>query len=143
MTKTVKTALIILSVSLNVAFIGAWAVMVAPSLVTGDSPAINRTEGSRDVHPANGERKLFYHHLDLTEEQITKLQERCSDFRKKMRKLRSDIGEKRKSLLQLLQERESNKKEISTLQSEIFSRQKKIQLSTSSRENLRSISFCF
>lgn len=128
MTNTTKYALIILSVSINVAFAGVWAVSVLPSWLSEKTPG---ADGSLDASASGAvsapEEKPFYRRLGVEGQQWQRLRRRHLNFRKKIHDLKEDMREKRRHLFQLLRAPEPDREAIEALQADIWEQQKRIQ----------------
>lgn len=109
--------LLILSVSLNIAFVGAWVVEAAR-----ESPASPETRNQ-----ACGGACPLHQRLNVTDEQWTQLEPRLTQFRSESEALCKDIQRLRGELIDLIASPEPDSTAIALKQDQIIAGQRRMQ----------------
>jgi len=118
MEKKIAVLLIVLSLSLNAAFIGSWAVRAARG------PA-SSTEAR--VLPCEGAPCPLHRSLDVTDEQWRRLEPRLARFRSDSESLCRDIRRARGELIDLIDSPLPDRTAIAAKREEILTAQRKMQ----------------
>jgi len=118
MWKKIGPLLIILSVSLNIAFIGSWAVQAAKERSASPEPCgQTRGDSSCPLHRS----------LNVTDEQWEKLEPRLAQFRSESEILCQDIQRLRGQLIDLIASPQPDSEAIAAKQGEILAGQRNMQ----------------
>jgi len=116
--KKIGPLLIILSVSLNIAFVGAWVVQAAKE--NSIDPAHYDQVGAGVSCP-------LHRDLEVTDEQWGKLEPRLTKFRSESEAICQDIQRMRGELIDLIATRQPDSEAIAAKQEEILTSQRKMQ----------------
>ncbi len=109
--------LVILSVSLNIAFISAWVVEAAREHASGSESCTQTCGGTCPLHQS----------LNVTDEQWRQLEPRLEQFRSKSETLCRDIQRLRGELIDLIALPEPDSAAIALKQTQILAGQRKMQ----------------
>jgi Spy/CpxP family protein refolding chaperone len=116
MWKKIAPLLIVLSVALNIAFVGIWAVRAGRAVHWGAGK------------PHHGEVWCPLHRrLDVTDEQWRDIEPRLIDFQKAARDVREDVNRCRTEFLDLIAAAEPNREALRAKQDEILDGQRRMQ----------------
>ena len=116
MWKKIAPLLVVLSVALNVAFIGVWAAHAIGSL--------------RPVEPADDHGKVWcplHRRLNVTDEQWRKIEPRMAEFRRASEALRQEINRSRGEMMDLVASPQPDRQAITAKQEEIRAGQRRMQ----------------
>lgn len=115
MWKKIAPLLIVLSVALNVAFLGAWGVQVAVPLL-----AAERTYDGEVWCP-------LHRQLNVTTEQWQQIEPHLAEFRQESQALRADMNRMRAEFLDLVAAEQPDRQAIAAKQEEIRAGQRRMQ----------------
>ncbi len=116
MWKKVAPLLIVLSVALNMAFVGIWAV-----------------HAFRTAHWSNGRLRHnevwcpLHRRLNVTDAQWRQIEPRLADFQKAVQGIRENVNRSREELIALIAAAEPDRKALRAKQDEILAGQRRIQ----------------
>ncbi len=117
MWKKIGPLLMILSVSVNIAFVGTWVVEAAKERVNGPEPRNQACNGACPLHQS----------LNVTDEQWAQLEPRLARFQSDSETLCRDIQRLRGELIDLIASPESDSAAIALMQTQILAGQRKMQ----------------
>ena len=120
MWKRIAPLLIILSVALNIAFVGVWGVHVVRGH-WGGSGRCGREEARERVGCP------MYRRLDVTDEQRQRLEPRLTEFRRKAQAICQEVTRLRGELIDLIAAAEPDRKAIAAKQEQIGASQQRMQ----------------
>ncbi len=118
MWKKIAPLLIILSVSLNIAFISAWVMQAAKEQPSNSEP--------RD-QACGGSACLLHRNLNVTDEQRRQLEPRLAQFKTESEIFCSDIQRLRGELIDLIASPQADSEAITLKQDQIMAGQRKMQ----------------
>ena len=118
MWKKIAPLLVVLSISLNAAFIGAWVVQAARG---------HRTSPERHGQACEGVGCLLHRSLDVTNEQWERLEPGLAQFRQDSESLCQDIRRRRGELIDLIVSPQPDREAIAAKQEEISAGQRQMQ----------------
>jgi Spy/CpxP family protein refolding chaperone len=120
MLKQIKPLLVILSVALNLAFVGVWLAYAATSHM-----------GSQETPCEPGDSKTIWcplhRELDVTPEQWEKIEPRLREFRNSADAICLEIGQLRTEIIDLLAVQEPDLSTVKAKQNKILAGQRKMQ----------------
>lgn len=120
MWKKIAPLLIVLSVALNVAFVGVWAVHAAGAHWGGHAPCDHGDVTAGIWCP-------LHRQLGISQEQWKQIEPRLVEFQKTSQAICQDVSGKRLELIDLMTAAQPDQAAISAKQEEIFAGQRKMQ----------------
>ena len=120
MWKKIAPLLIVLSVALNVAFVGVWAVHAAGAHWGGHAPCDHGDATASIWCPLHTQ-------LGISQEQWKQIEPRLVEFQKASQAICQDVSGKRLELIDLMTAAEPDQAAISAKQEEIFAGQQSMQ----------------
>lgn len=120
MLKQIKPLLVILSVALNLAFVGVWIAYAAASRL--ESSAVPCEPGDRNTVWCP-----LHRQLNVTQEQWQRIEPRLREFRTSADAICQQIGQRRTEIINLLAVAEPDLASVKAKQEEILASQRKMQ----------------